>query len=328
MVELDSLRVLSIPVKPGIAFEATPDPGQSLGEALTLYGEATLQGDKYTIVEREPLKPHTVVDGAHTVLWPVLSKAWNARDTHPLVVKTKWKEIMKDNRLLDALDTWQENRRTTHPDALLYSMIGHGSKTTQVDEPIQISYKIASLPWPHFHSMTTQIPHDHPNQTWIAPNNPGYSKALEIQSDAARQRTIELLSDRLEKYGTPISVMLALGQRETIQLPRTVYGFHSLSDALKSTHALLADKEIKRRWPEVIRSIADETAPYPNHLPPHLRLRQGFEPSAMIVYPSDKMKDSLKSKDNFRWWSFPFSPWGTFSYYVPGGITLRRPPRI
>lgn len=326
MVELDYLRTLPIPVKPGVAFEATPDPGHALGEALAQFGKATIQGKKHIIIEREPLKPHTVVDGSHNVLWPILTKDWNARDTQPLVVRTTWNDIIHDQPLLQAMDSWQAERQKTHPESLLYSMIGHGSKNTQPDEPIQIPYKIASLPWPHFHSMATQIPHDHPDQLWIAPGKPGYSKALEIQSDAARQRTIEMLSTELTQYGTPFTVMLSLGQRAAMRLPRTVYGFNSLSDTLEATHSLLADKRITKRWPEIIHAIADETTH--ENLPEHLRLRQGFEPSAMIVYPSQKMKDSLQSIDTFRWWSFPFSPWGTFSYYVPGGITLRRPPRI
>ncbi len=326
VVEEDfALRTLTIR-RSAKAFEPSSEsPDGGLGVSLTEYGRRKFHTDALTLVALAPSSGHHPKLGQHDVLWSVGTPQWQSRDNQRLIVTTTWPDLIGQKPYLEKLDRWAQRKRRKYPDSLLYTMMGHGENKPKPEDPVQLNHLIASQKPPHFHHMRTLLPSEHPNDRWIYPTEPGFKKTVEIQSDQARQHTQEKLADLMVGFGKPISIVNTIGRNGEIQLDRTVFGFDNLPDAVAATYALITNPKILARWPQVVREIATETNALSTVLPYDIRLRQTFLPTAMIIMPSETMKRNLKTTDPSRVWSLPFSPYGTFSYFIPGGVRLLRP---
>lgn len=264
-------------------------------------------------IQLDPSHAHNIVRDAHKVVWFVDNDA--ARYTN-------WGDFLNSDLTLSTINERNAANSRGNQSYMSYIMVGHG----RVDKPGDGTPKhrlggLASKQFPHIHEQFQAIPKTHPDDRLIRLTDPLGRRTLETQSNLAMDLTLSSISHLLSDFGTAFEYHDKIGVGDQkLHFAHKVFGFQSMSEAIKATHGVINRPEIKKIWPGVIEAVARHE---PGILPGDTKVRAGFQLNGMVLHPSREMRERLTPTADFDTWVLLASD-GGFSMFVEDGITFDR----
>lgn len=288
-------------------------PDDDLLEKIVREGTLLRENHEGAAIQLEPSHAHNVVPDAHKVIWYV------DKDRNRYL---SWDQFLASDSTLNMVDERNGENSHHNPAYMSYIMLGHGSlDKTKEYIPKRRLGGLASKQFPHLHEQFELVPKNHPHDRHVKLTETLGRRTLETQSNRAMDLTLSCIAHLITDFGIPFEYHDTIGiGKEKLHFRHTVFGFQSMSEAIKATHKVIKSPEISTIWPSVMETVARHQ---PDLLPGDTKVRAGFQLNGMVLHPSREMRERLTPTADFDTWVLLASD-GGFSMFVEDGITFDR----
>lgn len=296
----------------GPVFVPTPeDPDSGIVQAIST-GEVVCSSDSFRLVAVPATLPHHTW-GFSTVLWVSGAEENGNRRWKD----DCWDQVADDGIFLSRMESYIDELHVQNPDARSYMFIGYIQPGTNLPSGVYQRALQSQEPM-HVH-VVRGFDRNSGYSTLLDPSIERDRRQLDIFLNTAGEISIGIHDTFLTHFGTPFDYNQQVGLRNMDTLPRTMFGFSSLQDALQQTLDLR--RRVRDTWLKHALIVNGYTYEYAGVI---LQLMQTAVPCFSIIMPSEEDRKNGGVTNSFRAWVMPFAVNGGQAVLTPGGAVLNR----
>lgn len=231
-----------------------------------------------------------------------------------------WERAATDKAFLVGVEKYLRGLQQADDQLRLYFFMGFLPPGSAVDAAVTYQYGLQSQERWHVHA-THVITKDIPGIRFLSPENDHDRRAIARVMNVGAEASIRHYGARLAGFGERLVYRQEIGIREPFELPRTMFGFPSLAEALPA--ALELQSGVSCDWMDHARALAQESTSLAHLVLSHM---QCPIPNMTVILPSAVDRKLGRVESDAGVWIAPFSVTGAQPMLAPGGVYIEGVP--
>ncbi len=306
------IPVIRPPIHGDLHIPTTGDLEGGILESITLRGNELLRVDNHAAVQLSSLRPHHP-DGSD-VLWIVERSG----ETITSWDDQAWQRLAQNSQFLTSIEKLVSKIRESDPKKHVYFFMGFVSSDQHFDGIPVYPRGLQSQKRAHMH-ITDPITIKTPYERLLDVSHGSDARQMAIALNNAAEFSIQYFQSRMTDYGEKFTFHHPLGINEKTPNDHTMFGFHSLQEALVKSLALIdavlpdwishAEKLVQAQLPQPVDGVT-------------LRYKQTAVPSIDFIFPSAENRRLGQVENDYPVWTMPFSVINAQYVLTEGGVVF------
>lgn len=307
------IRVINIATRGPLHVPTAGDLESGIIESIKRDGIPLFRGEEFTAMQLASVRPHAP-EGS-TVLW--ITRQSKSGNPAPWT-DASWDELSHSSSFLAKTERHVRELRRREPKKRVYFFIGFAAPQTTLDQSVY-PHGLQSQRRGHLH-VVNPIDKGTPYDRLLDGTREKDAALASWFTNQAGEISIAYFLNRLKAYGSRFEYNQPVGLSNTSRLPRTMFGFDNLEQALQSSLALQAS--VSADWIPHAKIVATTPADLTLFSQATEHPKQTAVPSIAIIFPTLEDRRNGETDNRQPVWSMPFSVTSAQSALSDGGVVF------